>query len=49
MSSKYIQFGAMSQQEMAKVAEIEVTQRDLYDVQTRAPIQHGVLDKRLVS
>lgn len=34
---------------MVKLAEVEVTQRDLYNVADRSPVKHGVLDLRLVS
>ncbi|RKP06871.1 beta and beta-prime subunits of DNA dependent RNA-polymerase [Thamnocephalis sphaerospora] len=44
---KHIQFGVLSPQEMAKAAEFEVTQRDLYNVPDRTPVKHGVLDMRL--
>ncbi|RKP22725.1 hypothetical protein SYNPS1DRAFT_19660, partial [Syncephalis pseudoplumigaleata] len=44
---KCIQFGVLSPQEMAKAAEFEVTQRDLYTVPDRIPVRHGVLDLRL--
>ncbi|KAI9595031.1 beta and beta-prime subunits of DNA dependent RNA-polymerase [Syncephalis fuscata] len=44
---KCIQFGVLSPQDMAKAAEFEVTQRDLYNVPDRTPVRHGVLDLRL--
>ncbi|RUS34443.1 putative RPO31-DNA-directed RNA polymerase III, 160 kd subunit [Jimgerdemannia flammicorona] len=46
---KHIQFGVLSPQDMVKLAEIEVTQRDLYNVADRTPVKHGVLDLRLGS
>jgi hypothetical protein len=33
---------------MVKIAEFEITQRDLYMPESRAPIKGGVLDLRLV-
>ncbi|KAI8580455.1 hypothetical protein K450DRAFT_237114 [Umbelopsis ramanniana AG] len=44
---KHIQFGVLSPQEMVKIAEFEVTQRDLYNMPDRTPVKHGVLDLRL--
>lgn len=48
LSSRYIQFGVMSPQNMVKIAEFEITQRDLYMPESRTPIKGGVLDLRLV-
>jgi DNA-directed RNA polymerase III subunit RPC1 len=33
---------------MVKIAEIEITQRDLYLPESRTPVKGGVLDFRLV-
>lgn len=33
---------------MVKIAEFEITQRDLYMPESRTPIKGGVLDLRLV-
>jgi hypothetical protein len=33
---------------MVKIAELEITQRDLYMPESRTPIKGGVLDLRLV-
>ncbi|KAK9768440.1 DNA-directed RNA polymerase III subunit C1 (rpo31) [Basidiobolus ranarum] len=44
---KHIQFGVLSPQQMMKLAEFEVTQRDLYNIPDRTPVKHGVLDMRL--
>lgn len=46
--SRYIQFGVLSPQNMVKIAEFEITQRDLYMPESRTPIKGGVLDLRLV-
>lgn len=46
--SRYIQFGVLSPQNMVKIAEFEITQRDLYMPESRVPIKGGVLDLRLV-
>jgi DNA-directed RNA polymerase III subunit RPC1 len=45
---RYLQFGVMSPQNMVKIAEFEVTQRDLYKPESRIPVKNGVLDLRLV-
>ncbi|KAG9291493.1 hypothetical protein G9A89_021912 [Geosiphon pyriformis] len=45
---KHIQFGVLSPNDIIKNAEIEVTQRDLYN-DDRTPVEHGVLDGRLGS
>lgn len=47
--SRYIQFGVLSPQNMVKIAEFEITQRDLYMPESRTPIKGGVLDLRLVN
>jgi hypothetical protein len=47
-SRKCIQFGVFSQQDIAKAAEFEITQRDLYTIPERVPVKNGVLDLRLV-
>lgn len=39
----------MSPQNMVKISEFEITQRDLYMPESRTPIKGGVLDLRLVS
>ncbi|KAI8880930.1 beta and beta-prime subunits of DNA dependent RNA-polymerase [Backusella circina FSU 941] len=44
---RYIQFGVLSPQNMVKIAEIEITQRDLYLPESRTPVKGGVLDFRL--
>ncbi|KAI8635919.1 hypothetical protein BD408DRAFT_426964 [Parasitella parasitica] len=44
---RYIQFGVLSPQNMVKIAEFEITQRDLYMPESRTPIKGGVLDLRL--
>ncbi|KAJ1969509.1 DNA-directed RNA polymerase III subunit C1 (rpo31) [Dimargaris xerosporica] len=44
---KHIHFSVLSPDEIRLASELEVTQRDLYDVPTRKPIKHGVLDRRL--
>ncbi|RUS21913.1 RNA polymerase Rpb1, domain 1-domain-containing protein [Endogone sp. FLAS-F59071] len=49
LTVKHIQFGVLSPQDMVKLAEVEVTQRDLYNVADRSPVKHGVLDLRLGS
>lgn len=46
--SRYLQFGVLSPQNMVKIAEFEVTQRDLYKPESRIPVRGGVLDLRLV-
>ncbi|KAJ1911898.1 DNA-directed RNA polymerase III subunit C1 (rpo31), partial [Tieghemiomyces parasiticus] len=44
---KHIHFSVLSPDEMRRVSELEVTQRDLYDIPSRKPIKHGVLDRRM--
>lgn len=39
----------MSPQNMVKIGELEVTQRDLYQPESRTPVKGGVLDLRMVS
>lgn len=48
LHSRYLQFGVLSPQNMVKIAEFEITQRDLYMPESRTPIKGGVLDLRLV-
>lgn len=48
LSSRHIQFGVMSPQNMVKIGELEVTQRDLYQPESRTPVKGGVLDLRMV-
>lgn len=38
----------MSPQNMVKIGELEVTQRDLYQPESRTPVKGGVLDLRMV-
>lgn len=38
----------MSPQNMVKISEFEITQRDLYLPESRTPVKGGVLDLRLV-
>ncbi|CAO3643339.1 unnamed protein product [Cunninghamella echinulata] len=44
---RYIQFGVLSPQNMVKISELEITQRDLYMPESRTPVKGGVLDLRL--
>ncbi|KAM0748584.1 DNA-directed RNA polymerase III subunit C1 [Meredithblackwellia eburnea MCA 4105] len=44
---KHIQFSVLSSQEIVALSELEVTQRDLYKIEDRSPVPHGVLDARL--
>ncbi|KAJ1979778.1 DNA-directed RNA polymerase III subunit C1 (rpo31), partial [Dimargaris cristalligena] len=44
---KHIHFSVLSPDEIRRASELEVTQRDLYDVPTRKPIKHGVLDRKM--
>ncbi|KAL0083699.1 hypothetical protein J3Q64DRAFT_1748787 [Phycomyces blakesleeanus] len=44
---RHIQFGVMSPQNMVKISEFEITQRDLYQPESRTPVKGGVLDLRL--
>lgn len=46
--SKHIKFGVLTPQEIVELAEIEVCNRELYNVATRAPVKFGCLDRRLV-
>ncbi len=43
----HIQFGMFSWHEMARAAEINITNQGLYNWVTRVPTVHGVLDSRL--
>ncbi|WFD35230.1 DNA-directed RNA polymerase [Malassezia cuniculi] len=47
LTSKRIQFGVMSQQEIVDLSELEVVTRDIYDMPTRQPRVGGVLDRRM--
>ncbi|KAJ1653024.1 DNA-directed RNA polymerase III subunit C1 (rpo31) [Dispira simplex] len=44
---KHIHFGVLSPHEISRLSELEVTQCDLYEVPTKKPIKHSVLDRRL--
>ncbi|KAG8831315.1 hypothetical protein FRC18_006772 [Serendipita sp. 400] len=44
---KQLQFSLFSSQDIVKLAEFEVTHRDLYTTADRLPSQNGVLDRRL--
>ncbi|KAF8516014.1 hypothetical protein BU17DRAFT_76736 [Hysterangium stoloniferum] len=44
---KKIQFSLLSQQEVVKISEFQVTHRDLYTPGDRLPVKDGVLDRRL--
>ncbi|KAK0564078.1 DNA-directed RNA polymerase III subunit C1 (rpo31) [Tilletia horrida] len=44
---KHIQFGVLSMQDIARLAELEVTSRDLYNIADRTPVTQGVLDRRM--
>ncbi|ORZ16350.1 hypothetical protein BCR42DRAFT_414870 [Absidia repens] len=44
---RFIQFGVLSPQNMVKISEFEITQRDLYQHESRVPVPGGVLDRRL--
>ena len=46
--SKSIRFGLMSNQEIQRVAEFHVFERNLYQMPQRAPLANGILDPRLV-
>jgi hypothetical protein len=46
--SKSIRFGLMSNQEIQRVAEFHVFERNLYQMPQRAPLKNGILDTRLV-
>ena len=46
--SKKIQFSLLNSQDTVKLAEFEVTHRDLYTAIDRLPVKNGVLDRRLV-
>ena len=48
MRSKSIRFGLMSNQEIQRVAEFHVFERNLYQMPQRAPLANGILDPRLV-
>ena len=47
--SKSIQFELMSNLEVQSAAELHVYERNLYSMPQRTPLEHGVLDPRLVS
>ncbi|TCD69172.1 hypothetical protein EIP91_008468 [Steccherinum ochraceum] len=44
---KKIQFSLLNSQDTVKLAEFEVTHRDLYTAIDRLPVKNGVLDRRL--
>ena len=46
--SKSIQFELMSNLEVQSVSELHVYERNLYAMPQRTPLEHGVLDPRLV-
>ena len=46
--SKHIKFGVLTPQEIVEMAEIEVCNRELYNVTNRTPVKYGCLDRRLV-
>lgn len=46
--SKHIKFGILTPQEIVEMAEIEIVNRELYNVADRSPIKYGCLDRRLV-
>lgn len=48
MVSKHIKFGVLTPQEITEMAEIEICNRELYNVNTSIPVKHGCLDRRLV-
>lgn len=48
LSRKQLQFSLLSAQDVVKLAEFEVTHRDMYTSSDRLPSQNGVLDRRLV-
>ena len=45
---KHIKFGVLTPQEIVEMAEIEVCNRELYNVTNRTPVKYGCLDRRLV-
>lgn len=47
--SKHIKFGILTPQEIVEMAEIEVCNRELYNVANRTPVKYGCLDRRLVT
>ncbi|KAF8516682.1 hypothetical protein JB92DRAFT_2909925 [Gautieria morchelliformis] len=44
---KKLQFSLLSQQDVVKISEFQVTHRDLYTPGDRLPVKDGVLDRRL--
>ena len=46
--SKKLQFSLLNNQDTVKLAEFEVTHRDLYTPIDRLSVKNGVLDRRLV-
>lgn len=46
--SKNIKFGILTPQEIVEMAEIEIVNRELYNVTNRSPVKFGCLDRRLV-
>lgn len=47
LCSKHIQFSVLSSAEIVAISEFEANQRDLYQLEDRVPVLHGVLDRRL--
>lgn len=45
--SKHIQFSILTSREIVALSQFEATQRDLYKLEDRSPVQNGVLDRRL--
>lgn len=49
-SIKGIEFGILSAQEIVKESQVEITHRDIYDLEKgRVPKEHGAIDMRMVS
>ncbi|KAK4056507.1 DNA-directed RNA polymerase III subunit C1 (rpo31) [Microbotryomycetes sp. JL221] len=44
---KHIQFSVLNPREIVTISEFDANQRDLYKIEDRSPVQHGVLDRRL--
>ena len=44
---KHIQFSMMSGLEMERASELQVSNKQLYDISTRSPVPYGCLDPRL--
>lgn len=44
-----IEFGILSPQEIVKQAEVQISTRDLYDLEKgRVPKKHGAIDRKMV-